>query len=177
MKENAVDMSTLSTPDLVSELLSPDRRVHPADALRVADAESFYGSATARDTLLNHKLGAARELILRELRAKMRSGPVMGSPQTIRDWLRLYCAGLEHEVFLALFLDARQALIDAVPLFRGTLTQTSVYPRELVKTALALNAAAVVVAHNRPSPTRRAPSTPTPREGDLRGPLHRQKPA
>ena len=146
-----MDMSTLSTADLVSELLSPDDRVHPAEALRAADGESFYGPVLARDTLLDHKLGAARELILRDLRAKMRSGPVMGSPQTIHDWLRLYCAGLEHEVFLALFLDARQALIDVVQLFRGTLTQTSVYPRELVKTALALNAAAVVVAHNHPS--------------------------
>jgi DNA repair protein RadC len=78
-------------------------------------------------------------------------GPVMDSPRAIRDWLRLYCAGLEHEVFLVLYLNANNALIEAVQLFRGTLTQTSVYPRELVKGALEHNAAAIVVAHNHPA--------------------------
>lgn len=146
-----MDMSTLSKTDLVSELLSPCRRHRPDDPLRINDHESFYGPVISEQDLLDHKLGVARELILRDLRAKMRGGPVMESPQAIRDWLRLYCAGLEHEVFLALYLDARHALIEAEQLFRGTLTQTSVYPRELVKAALARNAAAVVVAHNHPS--------------------------
>ncbi|MCH2221655.1 MAG: DNA repair protein RadC, partial [Dechloromonas sp.] len=82
---------------------------------------------------------------------QMRCGPLMTSPQVLRDWLRLYCAGLEHEVFLALYLDAQHRLIEVEELFRGTLTQTSVYPRELVKGALARNAAALAVAHNHPS--------------------------
>jgi DNA repair protein RadC len=83
----------------------------------------------------------------------------MSSPQVLRDWLRLHCAGLQHEVFLALYLDAHHRLIEAEELFRGTLTQTSVYPREVVKGALARNAAALALAHNHPSakPSPRGP--------------------
>ena len=69
----------------------------------------------------------------------------------VRDYLRLHLAGLAHEVFLALWLDAQNCLIAAEELFHGTLTQTSVYPREVVKKALWHNAAAVVLAHNHPS--------------------------
>jgi DNA repair protein RadC len=151
MKENAVDMSTLSRSELVGELVSHDRRFLPNEGLHVADGEPFHGPVIAQQVLLDQKLSAARELILRDLQAHMRSAPVMNSPQTLREWLRLYCAGLEHEVFLALYLDAQHALIGTEQLFRGTLTQTSVYPRELVKAALACNAAAVAVAHNHPS--------------------------
>jgi DNA repair protein RadC len=69
----------------------------------------------------------------------------------VREWLRLYCANLEHEVFIVLLLDAQNRLIEAHELFRGTLSQTSVYPREVVKVTLARNAAAVMFAHNHPS--------------------------
>ncbi|MDE2078015.1 MAG: DNA repair protein RadC [Burkholderiales bacterium] len=85
------------------------------------------------------------------MRAKMLDGPVMASPKVVKDWLSMYCAGLEHEVFLVLYLDAQQVLIEAEELFRGTLTQTSVYPREVVKRSLAHNAASVLLAHNHPS--------------------------
>ncbi|MBA4177296.1 MAG: DNA repair protein RadC [Leptothrix sp. (in: Bacteria)] len=155
MKENAVDMSTLSRSELVGELLAHDRRYLPdeiaGERLHVADGEPFHGPVIAQQTLLDQKLSVARELILRDLQTRMRGAPVMNSPQTLREWLRLYCASLEHEVFLALYLDAHHALIGTEQLFRGTLTQTSVYPRELVKAALARNAAAVAVAHNHPS--------------------------
>lgn len=150
-----MDMSTLSRSELVGELLAHDRRYLPDeiadDRLHVADREPFHGPVVAQQTLLDQKLSAARELILRDLQTRMRGATVMNSPQTLREWLRLYCAGLEHEVFLALYLDAHHALIGTEQLFRGTLTQTSVYPRELVKAALARNAAAVAVAHNHPS--------------------------
>ena len=150
-----MDMSTLSRSELVGELLAHDRRYLPDEVpderLHVADGEPFQGPVIAQQTLLDHKLSAARELTLRDLQARMRGAPVMNSPQTLREWLRLYCASLEHEVFLALYLDAHHALIGTEQLFRGTLTQTSVYPRELVKAALARNAAAVAVAHNHPS--------------------------
>ncbi|WP_198321070.1 RadC family protein [Azohydromonas aeria] len=101
--------------------------------------------------LLDHRLAVARELLLRHLRARMCTGPLVESPRVMRDWLRLRLAGLEHEVFIVLFLDTRHRLIEAVEMFRGTLTQTSVYPREVVKGALARNAAAVAFAHNHPS--------------------------
>ena len=69
----------------------------------------------------------------------------------MRDYLRLTLGRREHEVFVALFLDAQNRLLVAEELFRGALTQTSVYPREVFKRALAVNAAAVIFAHNHPS--------------------------
>jgi DNA repair protein RadC len=100
---------------------------------------------------VRHRLGAARELILRTLGQRLAGAPMMDSPQTVKDWLVLRCCGLQHEVFWVLFLDARHRLTGAEMMFRGTLAQTSVYPREVVKAALLRNAAAVVVAHNHPT--------------------------
>lgn len=82
----------------------------------------------------------------------MRRNPVkLSSPLEVEQFLTLRFAGLEHEVFACLWLDAANRLIAAEELFRGTLTQTSVYPREIVKQGLRYNAAAVVLAHNHPS--------------------------
>ena len=78
-------------------------------------------------------------------------GALLSGPSDCRDLLRLHMADLKHEVFAVLFLDAQNRLIEYRELFRGTLTQTSVYPREVVKEALARNAAAVILAHNHPS--------------------------
>lgn len=72
-------------------------------------------------------------------------------PAAVRDYLRLLLHDREHEVFAAVFLDAQHRVLAAEELFRGTLTQTSVYLREVVKTALRHNAAAVILAHNHPS--------------------------
>ena len=72
-------------------------------------------------------------------------------PEAVRDYLRLSLSALPHEVFVGLFLDSQNRLLAAEELFRGTLAQTSVYPREVVKAALAHNAAAVIFAHNHPS--------------------------
>ena len=69
----------------------------------------------------------------------------------MRGYLRLAMQDLGHECFYGVFLDAQNRVIAAEELFRGTLTQTSVYPREVVKRALARNAAAMIVAHNHPS--------------------------
>ena len=146
-----MNLSVLSRAELVRELLSPLVCASGANPLHVSDAVAQMGMLGTTDTVLAHRLGVARELLLRDLREQMRSGPLMTSPQVLRDWLRLHCAGLEHEVFLALYLDAQHRLIEVEELFRGTLTQTSVYPRELVKGALARNAAALAVAHNHPS--------------------------
>ena len=97
------------------------------------------------------QLVAVLELARRSLGEQMRTRSALTSPQAVRDYLRLALGGREHEVFLTLFLDAQHRVISAEELFRGTLTQTSVYPREIVKAALKANAAAVIFAHNHPS--------------------------
>jgi DNA repair protein RadC len=75
----------------------------------------------------------------------------LASPQDVKDYLRLRLGGLEHEVFAVVWLDAQHRVIECEEMFRGTITQTSVYPREVLKSALAHNAAAVILAHNHPS--------------------------
>ena len=97
------------------------------------------------------KLKAARELVRRSLAEAMRQRDVLGSPAVVRDFLRLTIGRREYEVFMALFLDSQNRVIAPEELFRGTLSQASVYPREVVKRSLALNAAGVIFAHNHPS--------------------------
>lgn len=97
------------------------------------------------------QLQAVLEMARRALSEDIRSGDVLRSPASVREYLRLVLQGREQEVFLALFLDAQNRVIEPEELFRGTLTQTSVYPREVVKRALHHNAAAVIFAHNHPS--------------------------
>ena len=88
---------------------------------------------------------------LQLLDERMRNGPTLQSPDTVRDYLKLLLHDREREVFVVVFLDAQHRVISADELFRGTLSQTSVYPREVVKAALKRNAAAVIFAHNHPS--------------------------
>ena len=93
---------------------------------------------------------------LRILDARIRTGPAMDSPRAVKDYLRLHFAAANaagHEEFAVMFLDQQNRLIETRTLFRGTLSQASVYPREVAKEALARNAAAVVLAHNHPSGT------------------------
>lgn len=97
------------------------------------------------------QLAATLELARRALAEALAARDVLSSPGAVRDWLRLKLAALPHETFWALWLDAQNRLLAAEELFRGSLTQTSVYPREVVKRALACNAAAVILAHNHPS--------------------------
>ena len=88
----------------------------------------------------------------RILEARVRAEAVaLNSPSLVREWLALQFSALEREMFGVLFLDAQNRLIDFEVLFTGTLTQTSVFPREVVKAALARNAAAVMLVHNHPS--------------------------
>lgn len=94
---------------------------------------------------------AVFEIARRALDEKIKITDALNSPQSVRDYLRLTLARLPHEVFVAVFLTAQNRVIGVEELFRGTLTQTSVYPREIVKRALAHNAASVILAHNHPS--------------------------
>ena len=97
------------------------------------------------------QLQAVLEMARRALREEMTLGDVLASPRAVRDYLRLTLSSLPHEIFMVLLLDAQNRLIAAVELFRGTLTQTSVHPREVVKLALSHNAAGILLAHNHPS--------------------------
>jgi DNA repair protein RadC len=97
------------------------------------------------------QLAAVMEVARRCLGEELRSTSALTSPGAVRDYLRLAIAGREHEVFVCLWLDAQHRMISCDELFRGTLTQTSVYPREIVKAGLKANAAAVIFAHNHPS--------------------------
>jgi len=97
------------------------------------------------------QLKAALELARRALKEEISSRDALSSPRAVRDYLRLTLAGREQEVFAVLLLDAQHRVIACEELFQGTLTQTSVYPREVVKCALKHNAAAVIFAHNHPS--------------------------
>ncbi len=94
---------------------------------------------------------AVLELARRALAEELKEKTVFSTPQAIRDYLQLQLGSRPYEVFAVLFLDAQHRLIALEELFRGTLAQTSVYPREVVVRALALNAASVVLAHNHPS--------------------------
>ena len=97
------------------------------------------------------QLQAVLEMARRALREKLATGNALNSPSAVRDYLRMKLQALPHEVFVVLFLDAQNRVIGSEELFRGTLTQTSVYPREVVKRVLHHNAGAVIFAHNQPS--------------------------
>ncbi len=113
-----------------------------SNALLVRDVNGQYRPANAEEVLQR-----ARQV----LSYRVRRGATMSSPQAVKDYLRLEIGTLEHEVFTVIFLDAQHRLLALKEMFRGTVSQTSVYPREVVKEALVLNAAAVVLAHNHPS--------------------------
>lgn len=104
------------------------------------------GGAAKRSQLL-----AVLELARRAVAQPLREREVLGSPQDVKHYLQLHLAHKTHEVFAILFLDARGRLITLEEMFRGTLTETSVYPREVVLRVLAWQACAVVLAHNHPS--------------------------
>ena len=97
------------------------------------------------------EIAAVLELARRAHAQQLAEQPVFENPQRVKEYLQLQLGGRAHEVFAVMFLDAQQRLLRFEEMFRGTLTQTSVYPREVVRRALDLHAAAVVFAHNHPS--------------------------
>ncbi|MDB5971118.1 MAG: radC [Hydrocarboniphaga sp.] len=110
--------------------------------LFVRDAGGEYRTATGDEVL--HR---AR----RVLSHRVRRGTAFSSPQVSRDYLSLRLGSLEHEVFVVVMLDTQHRLIEVLEMFRGTIDGAAVYPREVVKEALARNAAAVIFAHCHPS--------------------------
>ena len=99
----------------------------------------------------HEKLLVARELVKRWLNEQLKQQCMLSSPAEVREYFRIFFADKEHESFVVLFLDSQNRLIKSEEIYRGTLTQTSVYPREIVKAALRHNAGAVIFAHNHPS--------------------------
>jgi len=133
--------------DVAHELLARFGRVSRLLTAPVPDVAAVAGVGTARAA----QFAAALELARRSLWEETQARDSLASPMAVRGYLRLRMQHLGHEVFWAVFLDAQNRVIAAEELFRGTLTQTSVYPREVVKQALAHNAAGVILAHNHPS--------------------------
>lgn len=97
------------------------------------------------------ELQAVMELAQRAMGEQLQAGRLLGAPDTVRQYLRCALGRQQHESFVVLFLDVKNRLLGTEEMFRGTLTHTSVYPREVVKAALARNAASVLLAHNHPS--------------------------
>jgi len=135
--------SKLSDIDLLGKLIG----VKQAQEIYCGSLKSMF---TSKDQT-HEKCKVARELLTRWLHEEMQYGDAMNSPKAVKDFLTLHFAGQEYESFVAIFLDAQHRVIKAAELFRGTLTQTSVYPREVVKASLKHNCAAVIFAHNHPS--------------------------
>jgi DNA repair protein RadC len=136
-----------SAVDLARQVLAQFRSL---SALLTADRKAFQGIPGLGNAKYT-QLHAVLEMSRRALRETLDRGAALSSPQSVRDYLRLKLQGKPHEVFVAVFLDAQNRVLEVEELFRGTLTQTSVFPREIVKRALHFNAAAVIFAHNHPS--------------------------
>jgi DNA repair protein RadC len=148
VRTGGTDFSKVSDQELLGLLLGARnaKRLYRGSlsALLKAKSEDSHCDSAA-------KLRGAGELVRRALSEELQSQPAFTSPAAVKDFLRLSIGSKEHEVFMVLFLDTQHALIAAQEMFRGTLSQTSVYPREVVKEALRLNAGSVILAHNHPS--------------------------
>ncbi len=136
-----------SALDLARELLTTFGSL---TALLSASPSSLLESPGMGEAKIAQLL-AVQELTRRTLGEQLATGTVLTSPRAVGDYLRLTLVGLNHEVFCIVLMDAQHRVITCEELFRGTLTQTSVYPREVVKCALHHNAASVILAHNHPS--------------------------
>ncbi len=112
------------------------------------------GGFLIRDLTGQYRPAEADEVLLaaqRLLAAQVRGSDLMDSPAVVKDFLRARLGNLPHEVFAVVHLDAQNRVLDYVEMFRGTVSQTSVYPREVVRDALLRNSSAPVLVHNHPS--------------------------
>ena len=132
---------------LAQQLLDQFQGWHGLLHACVNDLARIKGLGPAKRAEIAAVLEIARRSLLQELAQQ----PVFDSPDAVKQFIRLKLAGLPHEVFAVMFLNAQHRLIAMEEMFRGTLTQTSVYPREIIKRGLELGAAAVILAHNHPS--------------------------
>jgi DNA repair protein RadC len=156
--------AALSNPELLALLLRVGVRGKSAVELG-RDLLQHFGSlhglfgASLNDFSQVNGLGMAKyaqlqavmELARRAITEQMQAGLSLSSPDMVKRYLRMKLGGQRHESFVVLFVDIKNRLITDKELFRGTLSHTSVYPREVVREALACNAASVMLAHNHPS--------------------------
>ncbi len=136
-----------SAVDLARELLTRFGSLTRMFSAGEAELCETHGMGQAKYV----QLQAVLEMSRRALKEELQRGDALNSPRAVRDYLQLLLGGRQQEVFLAMFLDTQHRVVAAEELFHGTLSQTSVYPREVVKRALVHNAAAVILAHNHPS--------------------------
>ena len=136
-----------SAVELGSDLLQQFGSIHGLFGATLTQFASVHGMGPAKYA----QLQAVMELARRASREQLQAGQTLASPDAVRHFLRLTLGRQPHESFLVLFLDVKNRLLASEEMFRGTLTHTSVYPREVVKAALARNAASVMLAHNHPS--------------------------
>ncbi|MFM8767685.1 MAG: DNA repair protein RadC, partial [Rubrivivax sp.] len=140
-------MPGLGVLDLASTLLRDFKGLAGLLAARPQDLKRVKGLGPAKRA----EIVAVMELARRAAAQELGQASVFNSPAQLKQYAALHLAPLEHESFSVIHLDTHHRLIELQTLFRGTLSQASVYPREVVKEALARNAAAVVLAHNHPS--------------------------
>jgi len=146
-----------SALDVARELLARFGRVSRVLSAAPGELDAVPGVGAAKYA----QIAAVMELARRALSEEMKARDSLTSPAAVRGYLRLAMQDLGHECFYCVFLDAQNRVIAAEELFRGTLTQTSVYPREVVKRALELSATAIILVHNHPS------GDPTPSRADI----------
>lgn len=142
-----VGVSGKSAVDLGRDMISHFGSLNRLFAAGLAEFSSINGLGPAKYA----QLQAVMELARRAIAEEIKSGDALSSPQAVKQYLQLMLSNRPYESFAVLFVDVRNRLIAAEELFRGTLTHTSVYPREVVKSALAHNAASIILAHNHPS--------------------------
>lgn len=142
-----VGVTGKSAVDLARDLLTQFGSLNGIFAATEHELSQVHGIGTSKYV----QLQAIFEMSRRALNEQLQQRDVFKSPQQVRDYLVLKLGGLTREVFLVLFLDTQNQLVATEEMFTGTLTQTSVYPREVVKRALHHNAASVIFAHNHPS--------------------------
>ncbi len=136
-----------SAVDLARDLVVEFGSLNGLFAASEVDLCAIHGIGQAKYVQLQAVLEMARRALVEDIKLT----DALTSPKSVRDYLKLTLARLAHEVFVAVFLTSQNRVIKVEEIFRGTLTQTSVYPREIVKLALAHNAASVIFAHNHPS--------------------------
>lgn len=163
-----MNLALLDRAELEAIVLTPPAtEAEPLHCSESLAAELLPPPGDARSTRLRHVLAAAHELLVRVASRAVQGRCVHGSPTLVKDFLKVHFAGAERETFVVLFLDAHLRVLSTEEMFTGSLTQTSVYPREVVRRALQHNAAALICAHSHPS----GDPTPSPADQCLTGNL------